>query len=174
MYVSPHPCENVPPHERRVPLVQLRHSAGVTLTDTVNQLLVGWQIGADSSLLTYSRFSEHKSLTDQGKHAVHSMVWKSREQPAFYQAARQSGRRIPAELALVGFDDLDVVAHLDVPLTTVAQDAFQIGQLAAELLVRRLRGEAEIRLRLHGPTTTVRAGRHYRLLVLKLQKALMQ
>ncbi|MBN1966757.1 MAG: substrate-binding domain-containing protein, partial [Anaerolineae bacterium] len=56
---------------------------------------------------------------------------------------------------LVGFDDLDVVAHLDVPLTTVAQDAFQIGQLAAELLVRRLRGEATGTQRHVVPTSLV-------------------
>jgi len=57
---------------------------------------------------------------------------------AVYKIARQIGVRIPEDLALVGFDDLDFTAHLDVPLTTVAQPAFEIGETAVEMLSRRI------------------------------------
>jgi GntR family transcriptional regulator of arabinose operon len=60
---------------------------------------------------------------------------------AIYEAARQAGIRIPEALAVVGFDDLEFTSHLDVPLTTVAQSAFTIGEQAVEALLRRLRGE---------------------------------
>src|SRR5690606_38770329 len=60
-----------------------------------------------------------------------------------YQAARQLGRRIPHELALVGFDNLDFTMHLDVPLTTVAQPAAEIGQQAVKALVRRINGQVD-------------------------------
>ncbi len=72
---------------------------------------------------------------------------------AIYQAARRLGRCIPDDL--VGFDNLDVVAHLDVPLTTVAQDAFQIGQNAVDLLIRRLHGEAQNAQQSVVPTTLI-------------------
>jgi DNA-binding LacI/PurR family transcriptional regulator len=50
------------------------------------------------------------------------------------KAAREVGLTIPADLALVGFDNLDISSHLDIPLTTVAQPAFEIGQTAWEVL----------------------------------------
>lgn len=60
---------------------------------------------------------------------------------AVYQAARQMGLRVPEDLALVGFDNLDFTQHLDTPLTTVEQPAFEIGQTAVEALVRRINDE---------------------------------
>jgi DNA-binding LacI/PurR family transcriptional regulator len=62
---------------------------------------------------------------------------------AVYQAARQMGRQIPHDLALVGFDDLDFTMHLDVPLTTVAQPAFEIGRRAVQAVVRRINHEVD-------------------------------
>ncbi len=62
---------------------------------------------------------------------------------AIYRAARAMDRSIPEDLALVGFDDLDIVRHLDVPLTTVAQPAGELGRTAMALLGRRIRGEAK-------------------------------
>jgi DNA-binding LacI/PurR family transcriptional regulator len=51
-----------------------------------------------------------------------------------------AGVTIPADLSVVGFDDMDLVAHLEIPLTTVAQDAFALGRRAAELLIERIEG----------------------------------
>jgi LacI family transcriptional regulator len=44
--------------------------------------------------------------------------------------------------ALVGFDDLPLADMLDPPVTVVAQDAAAIGTLAAEILFRRIDGDA--------------------------------
>lgn len=49
---------------------------------------------------------------------------------------------IPQDLALVGFDNLDISSHLDIPLTTIAQPAFEIGKTAAELLLDRINQKA--------------------------------
>ncbi len=56
------------------------------------------------------------------------------------KAARKVGLEIPDDLSLVGFDDMDFVSHLEVPLTTVAQDSFAMGKRAAELLIERVEG----------------------------------
>ncbi|MBC8163801.1 MAG: GntR family transcriptional regulator [Roseiflexaceae bacterium] len=56
------------------------------------------------------------------------------------QAARQCGRRVPEDLALVGFDDLSYAAHLTPPLTTVAQQRSELGTRAANLLIDRIEG----------------------------------
>jgi DNA-binding LacI/PurR family transcriptional regulator len=47
---------------------------------------------------------------------------------------------IPDAMSIAGFDDTDIAMHLDVPLTTVAQDPFMIGKRAAQLLIDRLEG----------------------------------
>jgi DNA-binding LacI/PurR family transcriptional regulator len=57
-----------------------------------------------------------------------------------YLAARALGRRIPADLSVVGFDDLAVARVLDPPLTTVRADAEELGRVAFELLAERMAG----------------------------------
>jgi DNA-binding LacI/PurR family transcriptional regulator len=56
------------------------------------------------------------------------------------KAARLAGLSVPDDVSIVGFDDMDVVSHLEIPLTTVAQDTYQIGKRAAELLIERIEG----------------------------------
>jgi DNA-binding LacI/PurR family transcriptional regulator len=51
-----------------------------------------------------------------------------------YLAARERGVRIPDDLSVVGFDDMDFARVLDPPLTTVALDAETLGATAFELL----------------------------------------
>ncbi len=48
--------------------------------------------------------------------------------------------RIPDDISLAGFDDINIAAHLEVPLTSVAQDPFMIGKRATAHLVERLEG----------------------------------
>ena len=57
-----------------------------------------------------------------------------------YLAARERGLRIPHDLSVVGFDDMDFARVLDPPLTTVALDAELLGAKAFELLEERMAG----------------------------------
>jgi DNA-binding LacI/PurR family transcriptional regulator len=56
------------------------------------------------------------------------------------KAAQLAGLTIPDDLAVIGFDDMDIAAHVEVPLTTITQDAFALGHRAAELLIERIEG----------------------------------
>lgn len=74
---------------------------------------------------------------------------------AVYQAARELGIRIPHDLALVGFDNLDFTMHLDVPLTTVKQSAYDIGQRAVETLLARIKNPSSSWRRVIVPTELI-------------------
>jgi DNA-binding LacI/PurR family transcriptional regulator len=52
---------------------------------------------------------------------------------------RDRGRDVPADVAVVGYDDIPLASHINPPLTTIRQDATLAGQLLAETLIRHLR-----------------------------------
>jgi LacI family transcriptional regulator len=57
------------------------------------------------------------------------------------RAIAEAGLAIPADIAVVGFDDAIWATALRPPLTVVAQPTYEIGQTAAKLLLRRVDGE---------------------------------
>ena len=73
--------------------------------------------------------------------------------------AQALGLRVPRDVSIAGFDDLDWASQLPPGLTTVALPAREVGQLAADYLMNRLAGqtvphatEVEVRLILRGST----------------------
>lgn len=50
------------------------------------------------------------------------------------------GIKIPKEVSLVGFDNLDVLEEVGVLLTTVEQNFYEIGKTAAEIIIEMLEG----------------------------------
>jgi DNA-binding LacI/PurR family transcriptional regulator len=53
-------------------------------------------------------------------------------------ALHQRSVRVPAEVAVVGFDDLPWAEALDPPPTVVRQPAYEVGRQAMELLLKRI------------------------------------
>jgi DNA-binding LacI/PurR family transcriptional regulator len=58
------------------------------------------------------------------------------------QALLDAGFRIPGEMGIVGFDDIERSRYAPVPLTTVRQPTQDIGQKAMELLLARIAGRS--------------------------------
>lgn len=56
------------------------------------------------------------------------------------QAIQKAGLSIPEDVAVVGFDDLDVASLYNPPLTTIYQPKEDIGRLAMELLDKKING----------------------------------
>ncbi|MEO3773904.1 LacI family DNA-binding transcriptional regulator [Micromonospora sp. B9E7] len=54
---------------------------------------------------------------------------------------REAGRRVPEDVAVIGFDDATIALQADPPLTTVFQPVEEMGRQMARLLVARIRGE---------------------------------
>lgn len=51
------------------------------------------------------------------------------------QALYTAGVRVPEDIAIVGYDDIEFAAAATVPLTSVRQPAYTLGTIAAELLL---------------------------------------
>jgi LacI family gluconate utilization system Gnt-I transcriptional repressor len=62
--------------------------------------------------------------------------------------ARKLGLAIPGHLAICGFGDFELSREADPPFTTVSVDGADMGRLAAEHLLARLRGETPVARRL--------------------------
>lgn len=54
------------------------------------------------------------------------------------RAFNDAGYRVPDDISVVGFDDVYAAAFQNPPLTTVRQPLWQMGKLAAEILLRRI------------------------------------
>ncbi|MFC7529316.1 LacI family DNA-binding transcriptional regulator [Actinoplanes sp. GCM10030250] len=68
----------------------------------------------------------------------------------------ESGRSVPADVAVVGFDDLGIAQQTDPPLTTIHQSIQDLGKEMARMLVAVIAGQDPASLIL--PTRLVRRG----------------
>jgi DNA-binding LacI/PurR family transcriptional regulator len=57
------------------------------------------------------------------------------------RALRQAGRRVPDDVAVVGFDDSEIARYTEPPLSTVRQPVIDIGRTMARQLLRLADGE---------------------------------
>ncbi len=71
------------------------------------------------------------------------------------EALRQSGVRVPHDMALVGFDDIRLAAFANPPLTTVREPDIELGRLAAQCLIDQIEGRDPAERDLRLPTTLV-------------------
>jgi len=57
-----------------------------------------------------------------------------------YQAIVEQGVKIPEEVALIGFNDIEFTSMKGIELTTVGQKKYEMGALAVKTLLERVEG----------------------------------
>lgn len=60
-----------------------------------------------------------------------------------FDAVREAGLRIPDDIAVTGFDDLDVAVQANPPLTTIRHSVQHVGAVAAQLLIDLIEGKCQ-------------------------------
>lgn len=74
---------------------------------------------------------------------------------AVYSVAKRMGIRIPEELSVVGYANLNFSEFVDPPLTTIRQNGKQVGHLTGKLVLHRLEGKLKVPKTLFVPTQLI-------------------
>ena len=56
-------------------------------------------------------------------------------------ALHQAGQRVPDDVAVIGFDDIVLASYTAPPLTTIQQPKYEMGELAAKILIDRIQSD---------------------------------
>ncbi|MDJ0379699.1 LacI family DNA-binding transcriptional regulator [Streptomyces sp. G-G2] len=112
--------------------------------DGYRQALTDAGLGVDEGLIAVGDFTE-----EGGRRAMRELLARRPGLDAVFAASdlmaagagrelRAAGRRIPEDVALVGFDDSSVARHMDPPLTSVRQPLEELGATMTRLLLERI------------------------------------
>lgn len=119
-----------------------------------DEKLAGYQValtqaglGMDESLVVdgnaqlQNAYEKIKALIEQG--IAFDGVFAGNDLMAFgaIEALREKGIRVPYDVSVVGYDDIQAAAYSNPKLTTVRQDKQVLGQKATELLMKLMKGE---------------------------------
>jgi len=102
----------------------------------INERLVGQLEGESSS--PELGYQVAKKLLASGENFTALFAFNDISAIGAIQALREAGRRIPQDVSVVGFDDIQSAAFQNPALTTVRQPLREMGMLAAETLLRRI------------------------------------
>jgi DNA-binding LacI/PurR family transcriptional regulator len=107
--------------------------------------------GADDALVAHADFTE-----EGGRRAMRELLERRPDIDGVFAASdlmaagaravlRESGRRVPEDVALVGFEDSVIARHMDPPLTSVRQPTEEMGRTMARVLLEEIAERASVR-----------------------------
>lgn len=117
-------------------------NAAQTLKVPINERLVGQLEGESSSPAL--GYEVTKKLLATGETFTALFAFNDISSIGAIQALREAGRRVPEDVSVVGFDDIQSAAFQNPALTTVRQPLREMGLLAAETLLRRIAAPGHI------------------------------
>jgi DNA-binding LacI/PurR family transcriptional regulator len=71
-------------------------------------------------------------------------------------ALRERGHRVPQDISVVGFDDLEMSAYYHPALTTVRQPSELVGRRSFEMLLQLIKGNKNVKSQLLSPELVIR------------------
>lgn len=129
--------------ERPSPIIKNREEAFI-------ESLRSFNLAVDENWFAYSKdYAEEdgylaaKTWIARGK--LPQAVFAATDLTAFgaIRAFKESGLRVPEDIAVIGCDDIDACRYTEPPLTTIKQDKQKIGRLAAMILFDLMNNQME-------------------------------
>lgn len=87
-------------------------------------------------------FAPTHELLDRGAHFTALVCYNDMSAIGAIRAMMDRGLRVPDDISVVGFDDIQGAAYHNPSLTTIRQPLAQMGAVAARILLQRIRGQA--------------------------------
>jgi len=103
------------------------------------KLTVQLQLRVSTPELGYGPASQ---LLDSGAHFTALVCYDDLAAIGAIRAFMDHGLRVPEDISVVGFDDIQGASYHNPSLTTIRQPLQQMGIVAARILLQRIRGEA--------------------------------
>jgi LacI family transcriptional regulator len=101
----------------------------------------------DPALVATGDFDRHVARASLRELLAHSLeidaVFAGDDEAAVgvLEALKEAGKRVPEDVAVVGFDDQRMAAYLTPPLTTVRAPTEEVGRIAAQQLVQLIHND---------------------------------
>lgn len=89
----------------------------------------------------------HESVMELLKNYQHpTAIFSSSDQKSFgiYRAIRDCGLKVPDDISVIGYDNVDLAKYLDPPLTTYDQSVKEMGVLAVKRLIEQIESSSKI------------------------------
>ena len=127
----------------------IAHITGPLTEESSQNRLKGYQAALSSSSITYNQelICEGDWSATSGYQAIQhffnnridfSSIFAQNDRMAVgaIRALRDAGKLIPLDISVIGVDDMPLASYFDPPLTTIQQDTYLMGRLAANLLIK--------------------------------------
>lgn len=111
--------------------------------------LANQQLELDPALVTYGDFTIESgyraaiALLEAPERPTGIFAMNDRMAAGVMRQARENGLNIPADLSLVGFDDVPLTTLVEPPLTTIRQPSYELGKVAAQKLFEMINGDLQ-------------------------------
>ena len=115
--------------------------------------LTGFRAGLSDAGIPLDSMAVGQFTKESGERAMREILARSPQVEAVFAASdlmalgaikvlREFGRRVPGDVAVIGFDDVVLAENADPPLTTIRQPSAEYGRAMVQLLLRQLKGQS--------------------------------
>ena len=97
------------------------------------------------SFLISCRFSSEHTVVEENRQLSINGVFNDIMAMALISTFEQAGIRVPGDISIIGYDNIELAPYFSPPLTTVHQPKRRLGKTAVEILMERMKDKNHAR-----------------------------